>query len=246
MPRGDSLIFDWPGRHTLHIVLPSCIILAVLAHAGLFYLFTIIYPRPEPAGPSPEVVYFIPPQSADHARLAEILQTDDPAIFAPGRGIAHSEFRPASRYTPGYETEKAALDPLPGVPETSVAKEAQAAPVSLTGSRPPSVSQPEPPPTQLVAGEPLAARLPRLPEQAGFEALPGQSLEPAGFLVSVRADGSVAHVLPQHPSGNAQIDARALKLLSSLRFLPSPGGENAWGEVTFYWGSDVRRPAEAQ
>lgn len=244
-PRGDSLIFDWPGRHTLHLALPACVVIAFLLHAGLFSLFAIIYPRAEPAGPSPAMVFFVPERSADHARLESILQTEDPAIFAPGRGIFQGGLRSASRYTPGYETEKASLELLPALPGIEGGRNVRSGPVPLAGRRKPDPRPPESRPTQLVAGEPLASRLPAMLETTGFQSLPGQSLEPTGFLVSVRADGSVAHILTQSTSGNAQIDARALMLLGSLRFLPLPGGGDVWGEVSFHWGSDIRT-AEAQ
>jgi len=241
MPRGGLLLFDWPGRHSLHPVLPACIILAVVLHSGLFYLFSIIYPAAEPAGPRPAQVFFVPEKSADHARLASILQTDDPAIFAPGRGLSRTGQRSASRYTPLYEMDKTALDALPA---TAVAKDdpvSLSGPVALPSPRKPDGGPPASLPTQLVSSGPLASRLPALPETAVFESLPGQSLEPTGFLVSVRPDGTVAHIVPQRASGNAQLDAKALSLLVTLRFQPAPG-DNVWGEVAFHWGADVRAP----
>ena len=241
MPRGGSLIFDWPGRHTLHPVLPACIILAVLLHSGLFCIFTIIYPAAEPAGPRPAQVFFVPEKSADHARLASILQTDDPAIFAPGRGLARAEQLPASRYTPVYEMDKTTFDPLPKTPVAKSDPVEIAGPVIIRAPRKPEEGKPPFLPTQLFSSGPLASRLPALPETSAFESLPGQSLEPSGFLVSVRPDGTVAHIVLQRTSGNAQLDAKALELLASLRFQPAPG-DDVWGEVSFHWGADVRSP----
>ena len=241
MARGGSLIFDWPGRHTLHPVLPACIVLAVILHTGLFYVFTIIYPAAEPSGPRPAHVFFVPEKSADHARLAGILQTDDPAIFAPGRGLPPAEQQPTSRYTPVYEIDNTALDPLPSPPSAKSEPVGMAGPITLPSPRKPSEEKPATLPTQLVSNGPLASRLPTLPESSAFESLPGQSLEPSGFLVSVRPDGTVAHIVPQRTSGNAQLDAKALELLSSLRFKPA-SGDNVWGEVSFHWGSDVYSP----
>ena len=242
MSREGSLIFDWPGRHTLHPVLPACIILAILLHAGLFCIFTIIYPTPEPAGPRPAQVFFVPKKSADHARLASILQTGDPAIFAPGRGISRSEQLSVSRYTPVYEMDKATLDPLPKIPTLRSDPAQPFGPVTVPGPRKPEERKLASPPTKLVSNGPLATRLPTLPESRVFESLPGQSLEPSGFLVSVRPDGTVAHIVLQRTSGNAQLDAKALELLSSLHFQPAPG-DNVWGDVAFHWGTDVRSPA---
>ena len=240
--RGASLIFDWPGRHTLHPALPACIILAVLLHAGLFGLFTIIYPAAEPSGPRPAEVFFVTENSADRARLASILRADDPAIFAPGRGLFRAEPQSASRYTPVYEMDKPSLDPLPRTASPNSEAAVLSGPVALPVPRKPDEGKPATLPTQLVSSGLLASRLPSLPEEAVFESLPGQSLEPTCFLVSVRPDGTVAHIVLQRASGNAQLDARALGLLSALRFQPADG-DNAWGEVAFHWGADVRAPA---
>ena len=135
MPRGGSLIFDWPGRHTLHPVLPACIILAVVFHAGLFYAFTIVYPAAEPAGPRPVQAFFVPDRSSDHARLEAILQTDDPAIFAPGRGLFPNEKLPASRYTPVYKMDKTVLDPLPAAAVAKIDSLPPTGPVRLPAQR---------------------------------------------------------------------------------------------------------------
>ena len=242
MSRGGTLIFDWPGRHTLHPALPACIILAVLLHAGLFYIFTIIYPAAEPARPRTAQVFFVPGSAPDHSRLTSLLQTDDPAIFAPGRGLSRTGHRTASRYTPVYEMDKAELDLLPAASKAKADPVALAGPVALPVPPKPTEGKPPLLRTQLVSSGPLASRLPALPEPSAFESLPGQSLEPTIFLVSVRPDGTVAHIVLQRPSGNALLDARALQLLAALRFQPVPG-ENIWDEVAFHWGADVRPPA---
>jgi len=244
MGRPATLLFDWPGRHTLHLVLPACILLAVFLHAGVFYVFAITYPRPEPAGPNPAQVFFIPPQSAVSPRLAAILQTEDPAIFAPGRGIPQPAIRPALRYTPAYETQSAGLDQLPAMPPVQTASKPASCPVAIPPARNASLLPDGPARTCLVSTGTLASRLPGVPSGTGFQALAGQSLEPTVFLVAVREDGSVAHLVLQKSSGNSQLDDGALGLLKSLRFQPAVGG-TVWDEVSIHWGADVR-PSESQ
>ncbi len=244
MERPATLIFDWPGRHTLHLVLPGCILLAVLLHAGVFYVFAITYPRPEAAGPNPAQAFFIPPGSDVSPQLSAILQTEDPAIFAPGRGVPQSALRPALRYTPTYETQTDGLDPLPAVPPVKAANKPAAGPVAIPPVRNVPVVPEGPARTRLVSTGALASRLPEVPAGSGFQSLAGQSLEPTVFLVSVREDGSVAHLVLQKSSGNSQLDEGALRLLKSLRFQPAAGG-SVWSDVAIHWGADVR-PSESQ
>jgi hypothetical protein len=234
----DHLIFEWPGRHHLHLMLPATIVLAAILHAGLFFVFSIIYPRPEGARLDPAQVCYIPPGSADAARLEGLLRSSDPAVFAPGRGLDLPALPPPVAYVPRYTSDKPELDPLPRLTNNTRPQFAGPVPVRVEGSKPaaapPSLSL-----TRLVSDDALSARAPALPEGTGFSIPGGFDPEPAVFLVALREDGQASHVFQQHSSGNSLLDFKAAGLLRGLKFSPDPSGP-AWGFVTFQWGTDVR------
>ena len=235
----NSLIFEWPGRHHLHLMLPAAIVLAAVLHAGLFFVFSIIYPHPRNGGPEPAQVFFVPPGSADAARLEGLLRSSDPAVFAPGRGLDLPEPFPPVAYVPRYASDKPVLDPLPRVKKSGLPRSAFAGPVPLVRKNPEPAGGPPPPSsTRLVAAGPLSAQIPALPEGSVFPVPKGFDPEPAVFLVDVREDGAAAHVFLQHSSGNSRLDLKAASLLRKLAFAPQPAG-GSWEFVTFQWGADV-------
>ena len=234
----DQMIFEWPGRHHLHLMLPVTILLAAILHAGLFFVFSIIYPRAENAGPDPAQVYFIPPGTADASRLEGLLRYSDPAVFAPGRGLDLPEpFHPVA-YVPRYASDKPVLDPLPTKSDFPRPVFAGPVPVRQEGRKSAAVSPCCPSSTRLVSADALSARIPALPEGTAYLIPQGFDPEPAVFLVAVREDGQVAYVFQQHSSGNSLLDLKAASLLRRVKFVPDPSG-GSWGFVTFQWGADV-------
>ena len=235
----DSLIFEWPGRHHLHFLLPAGILLAAILHAGLFFVFFIIYPRSEKAGPNPAQIYFVPPGTPDAARLEGLLRSSDPAVFAPGRGLDLPDPIPPVTYIPRYASDKPVLDPIPRPNKSDLPRPAFAGPVPVRQeSRKSAGASLASPSTQLVATGALSARTPALPEGTVFPIPRGLDPEPAVFLVAVRDDGLAVHVFQQHSSGNPSLDFKAASLLRKLTFAPDPAGDS-WGFVTFQWGGDV-------
>jgi hypothetical protein len=233
----EGLIFDWPGRHHLHLLLPVAIVAAIAVHAGLFFLFSIIYPRPESPTIDAAKVFFVPPGSIEWPRLSALLQSEDPAIFAPGRGLPLSGAPPAVEYTPQYDTVKPVLDDLPAVtsgPEI-VLPSAKPVPV-LAGNAPQREIPPATPFVRLTATGPLAGRVPNLPPDSGLYPEAGLTPGKAVFLSAVRPDGSVAHVFSQQSSGNDGIDRKAAAALRRLRF-SGGSGDMEWGFVTFEWSA---------
>ena len=234
----DSLIFEWPGRHHLHLMLPVTIVLAAIVHAGLFFLFSIIYPRPESARLDSAQVFYIPPDSADAALLEGVMRSSDPAVFAPGRGVNLPGLPQPVAYIPRYTSDKPELDPLPRLIITT--RPRPAGPVPIWREK---LKAPEAPPvssrTKLVSTDPLSKRLPALPEGVIFPITQGFDPEPAVFLIALREDGRTSHVFQQHSSGNSLLDIKAAGLIRGLQFAPDPSGDS-WGFVTFQWGSDVQ------
>ena len=233
----DQLIFEWPGRHHLHLMLPVTILLAAILHAGLFFVFSIIYPHPEGARLDPAQVCYIPPGSPDAARLEGVLRSSDPAVFAPGRGLDLPSLPPPVAYVPRYTSDKPKLDPLPRITNSTRTQFAGPVPVQGEG-RKPAAAPPSLSLTRLVSDQALSARIPALPEGTVFPIPGGFDPEPAVFLVALRENGQASHVFQQHSSGNSLLDLKAADLLRGLKFSPVPSG-TAWGFVTFQWGTDV-------
>lgn len=235
-----ALIFAWPGRHQLHLLLPLTILAAAILHAGLFFVFSIIYPRPENSGPDPAQIFFIMPGSADASRLEGVIRSSDPAVFAPGRGLDLPEPVPPVTYTPQYASDKPLLDPLPPDAKSDAPLPAFSGPVPVRRDRAKASGLPPARvPTKLTSADSLAGRLPALPENSVFSIPQGFDPEPAVFLVSVRGDGRVSHLFQQHSSGNAALDLRAAGVLRGLKFAPGPEPDS-WGFVTFQWGTDLQ------
>jgi len=235
----ESLIFEWPGRHHLHLLLPLTILLAAILHAGMFFVFSIIYPRPENSGPEPAQIYFITPGTPDAARLEELLRSSDPAVFAPGRGLDLPDPVPPAAYTPQYHSDKPELAPLPAIAETRMSAPVAAGPVPMRRTAPPAVASSTPAPTALLATQALAERLPSLPTGLVFPIPQGFDPEPAVFLVAVRPDGRVSHIFLQRSSGNTALDLQASALLRKSKFSPAASGED-WDFVSFQWGTDLQ------
>ena len=235
----DTFIFEWPARHHLHLLLPFSILLAAILHAGLFFVFSISYPRPENSRPDPARVFFIPPGAADAERLESLIRSADPAVFAPGRGLDLPEAVPPATYIPKYVSDAPELLPLPSDTQAGAPHRLFAGPVPMRREAPKSpdaalgrVS------TRLIGSESLAQRVPALPGNALFLTPQGTAPETAVFLVAVGGDGKIQHVFPQRSSGNAALDSQAANLLRNAKFSPDPATET-WGFVSFQWGTDV-------
>ncbi len=231
----DGLIFEWPGRHHLHFLLPVAVLAAIMVHLALFFLFSITYPRPDSGAVNSAEVYVMLPGSAGSARLAALLDSEDPSVFAPGRGLPLPESRRAT-YTPQYASAKADLEPLPASSEAParIAPAFGPVPLRLGEASPPPIPE-RPPSMRLAASGDLATRAPAFPSQPSLWPAPGSNPGPVEFLAAVRPDGSIAHLFPQQSSGSEEFDQRAEKLVRTLKFTPGSGGP-AWGILTLEWG----------
>lgn len=236
-----TLIFEWPGRHHLHLMLPVTIVLAAVLHAGLFFLFSILHPSPRSARLDSTQVFYIPPGSAEAARLEGLLRSSDPAAFAPGRGLHLPQLPTPVAYTPRYMADRPELAPLPRLIKTTHPRLAGPVPVGMDKWKS-AGTPPQPSRTRLVSTDSLSWRIPPLPEGMVFPIPQGFDPEPAIFLIALREDGRTAHVFQQHSSGNSLLDLKAAALLRGLLFTPHPSGDS-WGFVTFQWGTDVQTMA---
>ncbi|MDX2080645.1 MAG: hypothetical protein SFU53_07660 [Terrimicrobiaceae bacterium] len=237
MEKRVGLLFEWPGRHHVQVLLPLGIVVAAAAHAAVFLLFSIVYPPAQANGPDAVQANFVLPGTAEAGRVRAILSIQDPTLFAPGRGLPESSLAKAE-YRPGFASEAPPLEsPGPRSPATPasprtlgiVAVEAPAAASALETRRPE---------TGLLA---FGALRDRLPEsfRGEFAAAAGFVPAPTRFLLGVRPDGSVAHVFLQESSGNASLDAAASRELGQSTF--AAGGDRiVWDVVKVNWGGDIR------
>jgi len=231
----DSLIFEWPGRHHLHPLLPAALAAAALLHAGLFFLFSIVYPRQESGGVDTARVFYVVAGSPEFASLSALLKSADPAVFAPGRGLPLADVSASGDYTPQYDTAHMVLDPLPEAPAVVPGLLSAPGPVPVIGRAEARRANDTLPAVSLTATGGLAGRVPVLPPDAGLQPPAGSNPGSAVFLAAVRSDGSVAHLFPQQSSGNEELDRRSAGILRGIRF--SKGSDNqAWGVVSFQWG----------
>lgn len=236
----ERMLFDWPGRHNLNVVLPVTVLLAVILHVGVFFVFSIVYPVTESAGPEPAEVFFPLPGSSDEARLKAIVPLNDPTLFAPGRG-GTEEGLPFGAYRPTFDSADLRPEALPVSPKEEVTPVVAGGPVVVPRERGPRRAVPSPS-TRIVVSPSLGATAVELPAGTGFFTDGRTVPEPARFLVAVRPDGTVSNRFLQVSSGNPDLDDEAAKVLARLEFPPAGEGVR-WGDVTFVWGGDIRSTA---
>ncbi len=232
-----ALLFKWPHRHRIHLILPTMLVLAALAHGGIFFLFSVANPQVKADGIRPARVYFLGENNPALAQLETTLASNDPALFAPRNGGSSRES--IAVYNPQYASAKTALLNMP--PRRKTDEDASPASVPVAISKPPrqrNASAIRQDSNSLTASPELAERLPEPPREI---LRPGKtdadSLESASFFMGIRSDGTVAHILPSRSSGNADLDLQSLQALKSLRFAPVENIPLAWGFVNLHFGA---------
>jgi hypothetical protein len=227
--KADGLTFDWPHRHRLHLLLPAMIMAAALGHAVMVVVFSASHPPAAFDGPRPSTVYFLPPAEAESGELASLLAADDPALFAPLRGLPGTEL-PRASYPATYAAAKPQFAPLPRlVGPTPVAAATPLGPVAMkVVSRPLPTTLRQEPRLRLSPG--LAARW-----IGGGLAPTLDAAPPVRVFLGVLSDGTVGYAtLDREPSEPATAEA-ALALVRSLHFAPAE--ELEWGFIQIEWGA---------
>lgn len=234
-----QLLFEWPARHTLQVILPAMIVLAAFAHAAVFLLFSIVYPAPQNSSLAPVQVFIPAPGSVEAEQLARILRSSDPAEFAPGRNVS----LPETKLSPDADATTASLLPMPQVAASdTTGGQPWFHRRIVTAEAPPKSAVSAGAPTRLACSPELAARLPRERMAFDLEAPAGWSPEPAKFLIRVSPEGRVVNIFMQSGSGSPVLDNAATQALLAVQFSPAP--EETWGVVRFQWGDDLRPTAE--
>ena len=242
--RSPHLLFEWPARHRIHLLLPAMVLAAGLAHTAVFFLFAAKQPPAGEGGPNPAKVYFLGPGSAAAVQLAPLLDSMDPALQAPGRGLGR-EMPIEAAYSPGYLENAVEFDPAPPANPFPVDARTFEGPVEIGRRRSTGSGPVEMVPTRLKFSASLANRIPTDVSPGPFPTRLAGSPPPASFLIALAPDGSPRHVLMDRSSGDDELDLAAIRQLRSLDFLPTDDGKTVWGFVEFQWGGDLNPPSPA-
>jgi hypothetical protein len=214
------------------------LVLAALAHGGIFFLFSVANPPVKADGLKPARVYFLDEGSHELAQLETILASNDPALFAP-RHPSSTNRESTAIYVPQYASAKTALLNMPPRRKTNDDASLTSVPVAI--SKPPrqqNASAIRQDSNSFTASPELAERRPEPPREIlRPRKTDTDSLDSASFFVGIRSDGTVAHILPSRSSGNADLDLQALQALKSLRFAPAENIPLAWGFVNLHFGA---------
>lgn len=238
----QPLLFHWPERHHVHLVLPLAIAFAAALHFASFFFFQIAYPHEHSGTIWSAEVFFLPLQSPEAAKLAPVIGASDPALFSPSRPSKRDGWElPETGYTASFDKLKPGFA---GWPEPRADKPPlefwKPAPVASRIRTAPAAGVPQKSPTVIRLGGGLAERTFQVSSPPEYHALPKQSLKPAEFLLAVSGEGKALHVFPIQGSGNEQLDSSSLRALLQGTFSPQPGASAAWGTATFLWGTDVQ------
>ncbi len=79
----DRLLFDWPTRHHVHLLLPITIALALVIHAASFFFFRVSYPLEQGRQVRSAEVIFLQPGSPQAKALEPMIAASNPALFSP-------------------------------------------------------------------------------------------------------------------------------------------------------------------
>lgn len=241
--RSPHLLFEWPARHRIHILLPAMVVAAGLVHAAVFFLFAAKQAVPARGGPNPAKVYFLGPGSAAALQLAPLLDSMDPALQAPGRGLARENPIEAG-YTPHYFESSVDFDPPPGSVSLENDSRVFLGPVEMPRRLPVVAVPAVPSPPRLRFSPSISARVPANPPDVVFQTRTPDIPPPASFLIALSPEGTPLHVLIDRSSGDDELDLAASRHLRQIPFLPAETRETVWGFVEFQWGGDLKtRPA---
>lgn len=186
-------------------------------------------------------VTFLPPHSRDAEKLLPAIQGSDPALMSPAHLSAQQDWKLAETgYTPSYAAATIEIDDS-GLGEITAPKFRfwKPDPVWVQSTSIPKPHRSPSIPTTVTGSGELAGRMFSPAARPVYKIPPGQTLQPAEFLVSVSEDGKVLHAFILSSSMNEALNRAAMQVLLAGKF--SPASAPAWGNVIFHWGNDVAR-----
>jgi hypothetical protein len=243
-------LFEWPSRHSVHLVLPIMLLVSFLLHAVSLFVFHATLPRSEGSRERSAVVYHLAPGSPEALKIAPMLAASDPALFSStkifGRGVWTL---PKMAYVASFDKEVPALAPLPALPPSQfLPPDPGAAPVAAAAFVPKPAPHHPGVPTAVRLGGALEGRSWTPPPNFDVSTLlllSGQVLAPAEFLVAVSPDGLPMHLFLQRSSGNEDLDRAALQYLAGCRFATAASERGqTWGTATFVWGAGLKQDSQ--
>lgn len=221
-------------------VLFFCVFGSLMAHAGTFFLFQVVYPQrvtiPQPA----PHVSLLTPSSPENIALLRWIEAEDPALIANDNPVAPPGLAQV-RYHPSFTTPR--TEPL-GAPEekTSAVRFPPAAdrllPTSSSHAPIPAPAAAQVPQTTVSFTDGLGTRpLAKNPalNPAYHATAPA---EPTTLLIGVDSQGAVRFALTQHSSGEPALDNVAVAHLHNVTFAAAET-PMVWGFATFSWGADA-------
>lgn len=220
-------------------ILFFCVFGSLLAHAGTFFLFQVVYPQrvtiPQPA----PHVSLLTPSSPENIALLRWIEAEDPALIANDNPVAPPALAEV-RYRPSFNTprteplgapvEKAPMVRFPKAEDRL--RPSLSAPTLIPAPVPPPV-----PPTTISYGGKLGSRLANSPALAS-EYRATSPAEPTTLLIGVDGEGVVRFALIQHSSGDPGLDDAAVRHLRNVTFKTAEA-PMSWGFATFCWGGDA-------
>ncbi len=240
-----SMVFDWPSRHAVHVVLPAMMIVSVLLHGVGLMVFQLKPPAEPVSTRRSASVFFLSPTAADTGKILPMIASADPALFS----AATSEDRdiwllPSSDYSPSFDGLRPEFASLPAEPHAD--------PPSLlsfdavrAGDRGTKkyLEQKAPLPTKIVLEGDHAGMEFEMAPGISFAAPERKNLFPLEFLIASGPDGRLLHAFPLVSSGDEQIDRAALRGLMGghVKIPAASSKELLWGQATFLWGADIQR-----
>jgi len=249
----EPLLFSWDSPRTQKAALLAFLALSLLAHAGCFYIFQVVYPPTVTLLPPPARVALITPASEEGRTLLRWIDAEDPAVAFTTHRPPEARLRalPKVDHIPSYQAMEPTLKGLPPFEVDSRAPDSQP-PGPVPFMRQQSVPAAGPIPTFVSFSSELdglgVAILPPLK----FNASTGETPEAIRFRVAVSRLGEIRFCFPTNSSGDPALDEQARLYLLRCRFpksAPDDGTPNAlltWGIATIEWGSDITRPHARQ
>lgn len=233
----SALLFPWEKPRGLFSWLPLFVLFSLLAHAGTFFVFQVVYPERATIPPAPPQITMLLPTPAN-AALLRWIEAEDPALVAISSAVTPPRLVKAE-YRPSYGVIRTAPRSLAeSAPGAEYPPEREPLDIIRSGSVTPgqAASVVEPQPTALTFSGPVSSRA-MTPATMRFSKSRAP-LAPAKFLIGVTDRGEARYVFPQQSSGNPTLDAEAAAVFRDLSFAPGAASVT-WGFATFRWGDDA-------
>lgn len=221
-------------------VLFFCVFGSLLAHAGTFFLFQVVYPqRVTIPHPAPRVS-LLTPSSPENIALLRWIAAEDPALIANDNpvvppGLAAVRYRPsftAPRTEPlGAPVEKAPAVRFPRAEDRLLPTQPTPATATVPASLPARLT------TVTYSGGLASRPLGKIPAlNPTYRAT--APAEPTTLLIGVDSQGAVRFSVLQNSSGDPALDEQAVIHLHAVTFAAAET-PMTWGFATFYWGADA-------